>query len=82
MHPVVMCMFSDPRMALWARSAKLTPGKILTLKSGAMLPISTVEPSLVWAVIVGLKAGEAFLLVMGKTSFENIRYLFCFNCEE
>jgi len=69
-------------MALWARSAKLTPGKILTLKSGAMLPISTVAPSLVWAVMVGQKEGEVFSVVMGKTSFENIRYLFCFNCVE
>lgn len=69
-------------MVLWAMSAKLTPGKTLTLKSGAMLPISTVEPSLVWAVMVGQKEGKDFSLFMGKTSFENIRYLFCFNCEE
>nr|DAH65922.1 MAG TPA: hypothetical protein [Caudoviricetes sp.] len=59
-----MCMSSDPRMALWARSAKLMPGKILTLKSGAMLPISTVLPSLVWAVIVGSKEGKSFSVFM------------------
>ena len=44
--------------------------------------ISTVDSSLVWAVMVGSNAGKVFLLVMGKTSFENIRYLFCFNCVE
>ena len=30
----------------------------------------------------GTKEGEVFSVVMGKTSFENIRYLFCFNCVE
>lgn len=30
----------------------------------------------------GTKRGGSFLVVMGKTSFENIRYLFCFNCVE
>jgi len=35
MHPVVMCMFSDPRMALWARSAKLTPGENLDAEIGS-----------------------------------------------
>nr|DAZ03701.1 MAG TPA: hypothetical protein [Caudoviricetes sp.] len=32
--------------------------------------------------MVGQKEGEVFSVVMGKTSFENIRYLFCFNCVE
>lgn len=38
------------------------------LKSGAMLPILTAVPSLVWAVIVGSKAGKSFSLVNWDTS--------------
>ncbi len=70
-------------MAIVGQVSKVDAGKNLDAEIGS--DASNLNRGTVLglrAVMVGQKEGEVFSVVMGKTSFENIRYLFCFNCVE